>query len=214
MITRSIFGVRSLAHSNFQARSTDPRARRGRAAVRSIEAIKPNSSSAFSSSPSTAASKVGSETRARVVSSAASLDNGDIFRAHDMHGMCVPSHDFCLTFPFGGMVALFGVAGYVMRRSMPSLISGVVIGGALIATGAASLRAWSTGAASFPWTASSAAVTGVLAYVMWKKFLVSHAMFPSGILAISSAIMLAFYAKNLFIDGGNPPKKPAKESAD
>lgn len=122
----------------------------------------------------------------------------------------MPKHDFCLTFPFGTLVAALGVAGYVMRRSVPSLISGGVIGCALIITGALSMRAWSSGSTSAPWTGSSAAVTGALAYVMWKKFLASHVMFPSGILAISSALMLVFYAKNLFIDGGNPPKTKSK----
>lgn len=127
-----------------------------------------------------------------------------------MTGFCVPKHDFCLTFPFGTLVAALGIAGFVMRRSMPSLISGGVIGGTLLITGTLSMRAWSSGSSSAPWTGSSAAVTSALAYVMWKKFLASHVMFPSGILAISSALMLVFYAKNLFVDGGNPPKTKTK----
>jgi hypothetical protein len=31
-------------------------------------------------------------------------------------------------------------------------------------------------------------------------------VFPSGVLALGGCFMLAFYAKNLLVDGGNPPK--------
>jgi hypothetical protein len=32
-------------------------------------------------------------------------------------------------------------------------------------------------------------------------------MYPAGILAFGGVFMLAFYAKILFINGGNPPKE-------
>jgi hypothetical protein len=45
-----------------------------------------------------------------------------------------------------------------------------------------------------------------LTYVMMKKYLVTSVVFPSGLLALGGCFMLAFYAKNLLVDGGNPPK--------
>ena len=119
---------------------------------------------------------------------------------------CVPKHDFCLTFPWGLFVAALGVVGYVLRGSKPSLISGLTIGGALLASGVASLKSWSSGQSSMPWTASSAVTTLALTYVMMKKYLVTSVVFPSGLLALGGCFMLAFYAKNLLVDGGNPPK--------
>ena len=119
---------------------------------------------------------------------------------------CVPKHDFCLTFPWGLFVAALGVVGYVLRGSKPSLISGLTIGGALLASGVASLKSWSSGQSSMPWTASSAVTTLALTYVMMKKYLATYVVFPSGVLALGGCFMLAFYAKNLLVDGGNPPK--------
>ena len=120
---------------------------------------------------------------------------------------CVPKHDFCLTFPWALVVGALGVAGYVAKQSKPSLISGLVIAGALLASGVASLKSWSAGRSSAPWTASSAATTAALTYVMMKKYTASYAMYPAGILAFGGVFMLAFYAKILFINGGNPPKE-------
>ena len=85
-------------------------------------------------------------------------------------------------------------------------MSGGGIGLALVATGVGSLKSWSSGKSSAPWTTASALVTAALANVMWKKYLSSFVFFPRGILAFTSAFMLAFYAKNLFVDGGNPLK--------
>ena len=126
-------------------------------------------------------------------------------RLDDMKA-CVPKHDFCLTFPWGLFVAALGVVGYVLRGSKPSLISGLTIGGALLASGVASLKSWSSGQSSMPWTASSAVTTLALTYVMMKKYLATSVVFPSGVLALGGCFMLAFYAKNLLVDGGNPPK--------
>ncbi len=123
-----------------------------------------------------------------------------------MTGMCFPKHDFCFTLPWGGLVVVFGVLGFLLKKSVASLMSGGGIGLALVATGVGSLKSWSSGKSSAPWTTASALVTAALANVMWKKYLSSSVLFPSGILAFTSAFMLAFYAKNLFVDGGNPLK--------
>jgi len=120
---------------------------------------------------------------------------------------CVPRHDFCLTLPFGALVAALGVLGFVAKRSFASLVAGGSIGATLVCLGFASLRAWSVGASSLPWTASSAAVTATLAFAMGKKYMASSAIFPSGMLAFTSVLMLCFYAKNVLVDGGNPPKE-------
>ena len=116
-----------------------------------------------------------------------------------MTGMCFPKHDFCFTLPWGGLVVVFGVLGFLLKKSVASLMSGGGIGLALVATGVGSLKSWSSGKSSAPWTTASALVTAALANVMWKKYLSSFVLFPSGILAFTSAFMLAFYAKNLFV---------------
>ena len=67
---------------------------------------------------------------------------------------CVPRHDFCMTLPFGAVVATLGVLGFVAKRSFASLVAGGSIGATLMCLGFASLRAWSSGASSLPWTAA------------------------------------------------------------
>jgi len=142
------------------------------------------------------------------VASSANEHSHDVTKKTHLDDMkaCVPKHDFCLTFPWGAFVAALGVVGYVLRGSKPSLISGLTIGGALLASGVASLKSWSSGQSSMPWTASSAVTTLALTYVMMKKYLATSVVFPSGVLALGGCFMLAFYAKNLLVDGGNPPK--------
>jgi len=127
---------------------------------------------------------------------------------------CVPRHDFCMTLPFGAVVATLGVLGFVAKRSFASLVAGGSIGATLMCLGFASLRAWSSGASSLPWTAASAAVTATLAFAMGKKYMESSAIFPSGMLALTSMLMLCFYVKNLLVDGGNPPKESQMAKSD
>jgi len=124
--------------------------------------------------------------------------------------LCIPKHDFCFTFPWALLVGALGIAGYVAKRSTPSLISGLVIASALMMSGVASLNAWSAGRSSAPWTASGAATTAALTYVMGKKYAVAHAVYPAGILFFGGLFMLAFYAKNM-LSGGNPRKDTKKE---
>ena len=40
-------------------------------------------------------------------------------------------YDFCVTYPWAIMVAGSGVAGFVLKRSIPSLASGLVLGALL-----------------------------------------------------------------------------------
>ena len=117
-------------------------------------------------------------------------------------------HDFCLTFPFGFLVAVGGLIGFAVKGSLPSLLAGGGSGALLLLLGVQSLKSWKTGkkGASAPFTLASAAVAALLTGVMGKKFLATGAVFPPGVVAGLSAIMLLFYIYNL-LAGGNPLPK-------
>ena len=120
-------------------------------------------------------------------------------------------HDFCLTLPYGLLVALGGVMGFLLKGSIPSLAAGGGSGLALMLLGVGSLKTWQKGTkgASAPFTLASARVAGMLTFVMGKRFLASGAIFPAGVIATLSGVMLLFYVYNL-LAGGNPlPKKSA-----
>ncbi len=144
-------------------------------------------------------------------------------------------HDFCMTFPYGALVALGGVIGFLAKGtlcsgawsafraltahttragSVPSLVAGGGSGLALLLLGVQSLKAWRTGrpGASAPFTAASAAVAALLTYVMGKKYMLTKALFPPGVFAGLSAVMLLFYVYNLAA-GGNPAPKNAPKAA-
>ena len=138
-------------------------------------------------------------------------------------------HDFCLTFPYGFLVALGGLIGFATKGacslppailcahlptgSLPSLLAGGGSGVVLLLLAVLSLKAWKTGkaAASAPFTALSAGVAGLLTFAMGKRYLATQALFPAGVVAGLSAAMLLFYAHNL-LSGGNPLPKEVAEA--
>ena len=145
-------------------------------------------------------------------------------------------HDFCLTIPYGALLMLGGLAGFLAKGatvavavsprrdpqsadacssastlagSVPSLVAGGGSGLLLCLLAVLSLKAWKTGArgASAPYTVASAALAAGLTAMMTKRYLASGAVFPPGVFAVLSGAMLLFYIYNLAA-GGNPmPKK-------
>lgn len=92
---------------------------------------------------------------------------------------------------------------------MPSLVAGSGSGLFLILMAVFSLKAWKTGnrGASTPYTVASAFMAAGLTAMMTKRYMASGALFPPGVFAVLSGIMLLFYIYNLAA-GGNPlPKK-------
>ena len=93
--------------------------------------------------------------------------------------------------------------------SVPSLVAGSGSGLFLILMAVFSLKAWKTGnrGASTPYTVASAFMAAGLTAMMTKRYMASGALFPPGVFAVLSGIMLLFYIYNLAA-GGNPlPKK-------
>jgi uncharacterized membrane protein (UPF0136 family) len=88
---------------------------------------------------------------------------------------------------YGAVVLIGGVMGWIKARSKPSLISGVVLGGALIFTGFFINRPAGL------WTAL--ALTAVLTILMGGRFIRSKKFMPAGMIALLSlAVLIALLA--------------------
>lgn len=78
--------------------------------------------------------------------------------------MKLPQHAFCLTIPYGAVVAAGGVVGYLKSRSLVSLLAGGSSGGVLLLLGFKSLHKQKQGDESQAGeTQGSLAIAAVLA---------------------------------------------------
>ncbi|CAF2171815.1 hypothetical protein YC2023_091165 [Brassica napus] len=120
-------------------------------------------------------------------------------------------HDFCFGIPYGGLVMSGGLLGFAFSRNLTSLSTGVLYGGGLLALSTLSLKIWRQGKSSFPYILGQAVLSAV---VFWKNFTaysMTKKLFPAGIFAVVSAVMLCFYSY-VVLSGGNPPPKKLKPS--
>ena len=127
--------------------------------------------------------------------------------------LAVLRHDFCLTLPYGFIVAFGGLIGFLSKGSFMSLLAGGGSGALLVHTGFQSLGAYKQsqdGGAPYvptPFTKQSLVIAFILAAVMGKRFFSEGAPFmPAGLVFYMSAGMSAFYLLKLQ-DKSHSPKK-------
>ena len=155
-------------------------------------------------------------------------------------------HDFCMTLPYGALVALGGLAGFLSKGTATASNCHIALSSdnpcANRQRAVAHRRRWQRRAADAAglaqleglekrqerrlraihrhlcWCAlyapparcacahlPSAVLAAALTAMMGKKFLLTRAVFPPGVVAALSASMLLFYVYNL-ASGGNPPQ--------
>ena len=89
-----------------------------------------------------------------------------------------------VTLVYGVLVAAGGVAGWARARSRPSLIAGVLFGGALIILGALGLTGYAM-------AGPAAAVAGFLLVLMGIRFARKRKFMPAGLIVVLSGVALA-----------------------
>lgn len=122
-------------------------------------------------------------------------------------------HDFCLTIPYGFVVAAGGIVGGLVAGSMKSLMMGGGSGAILMVLGFLSLFGWKQGKSSTPITVVSLGLASMLTFVMGKRFLIAYKFMPAGLIMGMSGFMVLFYLYNM-LSGGNPPNKNVKVAED
>ncbi|CAK9865884.1 unnamed protein product [Sphagnum jensenii] len=121
-------------------------------------------------------------------------------------------HDFCLGIPYGVLLVVGGLLQFILTGSTAAIRFGVVLGGLLLALTVTSLKAWKQGESSLPYIQGQAIITLAIFFRFIRRYGETNTFFPTGIVAITSAAMLAFYVY-VFLSGGNPPKKIKSESS-
>ena len=126
-----------------------------------------------------------------------------------------------MTIPWGGILALGGVVGLLLRGSVESLLTGGGLGAALCWVGWLSYQDYLQNknnqfkSAGYSYTVVSAVLTLVVALVMGDRYAQSGKMMPAGLVLGLSLFMLAFYAWKLMVAGdvGSHAKRSAKSAA-
>ncbi|KAL8225416.1 hypothetical protein R6Q57_017973 [Mikania cordata] len=120
-------------------------------------------------------------------------------------------HDFCFGIPYGGIVFIGGLVGFLFTRNFSTLMSGGLYGGALLALSIFSLKVWRQGHSSLPFILGQA---GIAAALLWKNtqtYSLTKKLLPTGFNIVMSTAMLCFYAY-VVMSGGNPPPKKLKSA--
>ena len=118
-------------------------------------------------------------------------------------------YSFCITLPYSGIVAVGGVIGYVTKNSMPSLLAGLGLGGALALLGYGELAEYKkTGAVTKKWTLLSLLLAGGMTVAMGMKCAKSKGSLAPAIFAGTSGLVSLFLAYRVIVPV--PAKKEKK----
>ncbi|KAJ7517282.1 hypothetical protein O6H91_21G016700 [Diphasiastrum complanatum] len=79
-------------------------------------------------------------------------------------------HDFCLGIPFGGLLVIGGLLGFLITESTSALRFGVMLGGFHLYLSIKSLKVWKQGTSSLPYIKGQAAITLILFVRELRRF--------------------------------------------
>eukprot|EP00897_Mesotaenium_endlicherianum_P006405 jgi/Mesen1/5793/ME000293S04943 len=116
-------------------------------------------------------------------------------------------HDFCFTFPYGAILALGGVFGFLLKGSIPSLAGGGGSGALLLLAGYYQMNAFQKGSNSFVALVLELVISAALTGVMGKRYVKTSNIMPAGLIAALSAVMAVFYLYKLVTGGNKITKK-------
>ncbi|PWA55909.1 hypothetical protein CTI12_AA425220 [Artemisia annua] len=122
-------------------------------------------------------------------------------------------HDFCFGIPYGGIVFLGGLVGFLFSRNTATLMSGGLYGGGLLALSLISLKVWGQGHSSLLFILGQAGIAATLLWKNMQTYSLTKRILPTGFNIVISGAMLCFYAYVVVSGGNPPPKKKAKAAA-
>ncbi|KAH7437690.1 hypothetical protein KP509_05G084300 [Ceratopteris richardii] len=116
-------------------------------------------------------------------------------------------HDFCFTIPYGFVIVLGGLIGFLRKGSSTSLMGGGAAGALLLLAGYMSLQAFKKHENSYFALLLETGVSVALTWVMGQRYLASGKIMPAGMVAIISGLMAAFYLYKLLTGGNHITKR-------
>ncbi|KAK4744468.1 hypothetical protein SAY87_010780 [Trapa incisa] len=116
-------------------------------------------------------------------------------------------HDFCFTIPYGILLVIGGIFGYLKKQSLASLGGGGGAGLLLTLAGYLSLKAFEKRKNSYFALILETIIAAALAFVMGQRYIETSKIMPAGIVAGLSALMTSFYIYKLATGGNHIPAK-------
>ncbi|PKI67692.1 protein FATTY ACID EXPORT 5 [Punica granatum] len=116
-------------------------------------------------------------------------------------------HDFCFTIPYGILLVVGGIMGYLKKRSVASLGGGAGAGLLLILAGYLSLKAYEKRKNSYFALILETVIAAVLTFVMGQRYMQTNKIMPAAVVAGLSAIMTGFYVYKIATGGNHFPAK-------
>ncbi|KAF3338041.1 Protein FATTY ACID EXPORT 1 [Carex littledalei] len=113
-------------------------------------------------------------------------------------------HDFCLGIPYGGLLFIMGLIGYIVFRNPISLDLGVIPGFGTVALGVLSMMVWRKSKSNFIFILGQAVIAGFMTRQYTQAFILTQKILPWGFYAFLSCAMVCFYAY-VVLSGGNAP---------
>ncbi len=99
-----------------------------------------------------------------------------------------------------------GLLGFIITGSRVSIRFGMLLEGVILAFSVTSLGAWKQGEYTLPYIQGQTIITRAIFFRFIQRYAVTKFVFPAGVIAVTSAAMLALYAYVYLFDI-NPPKE-------
>ncbi|KAK4796886.1 hypothetical protein SAY86_029212 [Trapa natans] len=115
-------------------------------------------------------------------------------------------YDFCVTIPYGILMVVGGIVGYLSKGKAASL-GGAGAGLLLFFAGYSSLKAFEKRKNSYFDLILETITAAALTFIMGQRYIETSKVMPAGIVAGLSALMTGFYVKKVVTGGNHIPTK-------
>jgi len=115
-------------------------------------------------------------------------------------------HGFCLGIPYKVLLVVGGLLEFIITGSTVSIQFGVLLGGVILALSVTSLGAWKQGESTLQYLQGQTINIWAIFFRIIQRYAETKFVFHTGVIAVTSAAMLAFYAY-VYLSDINPPKE-------
>mmetsp|Transcript_72700 Transcript_72700/g.116014 ORF Transcript_72700/g.116014 Transcript_72700/m.116014 type:complete len:121 (+) Transcript_72700:86-448(+) len=107
------------------------------------------------------------------------------------------THSFCFSIPYGIIVSIGGLIGFIKKGSTMSLIMGLLFGGISAALGYSAYQKYFTNSSDKNEILAGLIVSAILSIVMCFRWNKSGKFMPAGLVGVLSVIMSLFFVYRL-----------------
>jgi uncharacterized membrane protein (UPF0136 family) len=104
------------------------------------------------------------------------------------------------------LLVVGGLLGFIITGSRVSIRFGMLLEGVILAFSVTSLGAWKQGESTLLYIQGQTIIMRAIFFRFIQRYAATKFVFPTGVIAFTSAAMLAFYAY-VYLSDINPPKE-------